>query len=237
LRNGIVEHVRGNEGFEIIQRGGCGVMNNLQRLGGVAALSEAAIYVLAFLLYGTVLASPVGVSVVERFQFLSEHQAALSILNFTMYVVFGVILVVLVMALDERLKEKSPVLSRAASVFGFLWVGLVIASGMIANIGLATALEVFAKNPDQAQSAWVAITAVVEGLGGGNEIVGGLWVLILSSAALRGSELPKALGYLGLFVGGAGVLTVYPAEVFTEVFGLSQIAWFVWLGGVMLRKS
>jgi len=35
-----------------------------------------------------------------------------------------------------------------------------------------------------------------------------------------------------------GILTVVPAlEVLTDVFGLTQIVWFVWLGIVMLRSS
>lgn len=212
-------------------------MNKLQRIGGIAALLEAAIYVCAFLFYGLILPSPVNANAEQKFAFLSQHQAAFSAMNLVGYVLFGAILVVLTMALDERLKKNSPNLARAASVFGFLWAGLVIASGMIANIGLAKVIDLYAKNPELAQSAWVAITAVVEGLGGGNEIVGGLWVLLISCAALRGGEFSKPLSYFGLAVGVAGILTVYPAEIFTEIFGLSQIVWFICLGSAMLRKS
>lgn len=212
-------------------------MNKLQKIGGVAALLEAAIYVCAFLFYGLILPAPVNATTEQKFAFLSQHQAALSAMNLVGYVLFGAILLVLTMALDERMKKHSPNLSRAASVFGFLWVGLVIASGMVANIGLEKVINLYAKSPELAQSAWVAITAVVEGLGGGNEIVGGLWVLLISCAALRGGEFSKTLSYLGMAVGVAGILTVYPAEIFTEIFGLSQIVWFIWLGIAMLRKS
>lgn len=212
------------------------MMDRLRRLGGVAALAEAAIYVLAFLFYGVILPAPTDAGVAQKFAFLGEHQVALSFMHLIGYVLFGLVLLVLVIALDERLKANSPLLSRVASAFGLLWVGLVIASGMIANIGLATVIELYAKSPEQAQAAWVAITAVVEGLGGGNEIVGGLWVLLLSRAASRGAELPKPLGYFGIAVGVAGVSTVYPAELSTEIFGLSQIVWFLWVGVVLLRK-
>lgn len=80
---------------------------------------------------------------------------------------------------------------------------------------------------------------MVEGLGGGNEIVGGLWVLLVSSAALRAGGLPRALNYLGVVIGVAGLLTVVPAlgELGGAIFGLGSIAWFVWLGIVMLRES
>lgn len=68
-------------------------------------------------------------------------------------------------------------------------------------------------------------------------LFGVLWVLLLSIAALQRNKLPKALNYLGFIVGSAGILTLYPADIFTEIFGLSQIVWFFWLGIVLLRKS
>jgi hypothetical protein len=109
---------------------------------------------------------------------------------------------------------------------------------MIFNVGIDTVVDLYGKDPAQAASVWLAISSVQEGLGGGNEIVGGLWVLLVSWAALRARGLPKALNYLGVLIGVAGILTVVPAlGVLTDVFGLSQIVWFAWLGIVMLRDS
>ncbi len=212
-------------------------MNNLQKAGGVTALLEATIYISAFVFFGAFWNFPADADSVQQFAFLAENQGLLSIVNFIMYVLFGILLAVLVLALHERLKMNAPILSQIASIFGGIWVGLVIASGMISNIGLAAALDLSVSEPEQAMTLWRTIYAVVDGLGGGNEIVGGLWVLLLSVAALKGKELHKALSYLGLFVGIVGILTIYPAEVFTEVFGISQIVWFSWLGVSMLSNS
>lgn len=212
-------------------------MNNLQKSGGVAALLEAAIYISAFVFFGAFWNFPADADSVEKFSFLAENQQILSIVNFIMYVLFGIILAVLVLALNERLKMNAPILSQFASIFGVIWVGLIIASGMISNIGLATALELSAKNPEQAMTVWRTIYSVVEGIGGGNEVVGGLWVLLISIAALLSKEFNRAFNYLGLFVGIVGILTIYPAEVFTEIFGISQIVWFSWLGVSMLTAS
>ena len=210
-------------------------MNFLQKSGGVASLLEAIIYISAFVFFGAFWNFPADADSAQKFAFLAEHQNIFSIVTFVMYVLFGILLAILVLALHERLKVNTPILSQLASIFGVIWVGLVIASGMIANIGLAAALELSNRDPEQAMTVWRAIYAVVEGLGGGNEIVGGLWVLLLSIAALKGTDLPKTLNYFGLFVGIAGIFTVYPADVLTEIFGLSQIVWFTWLGLVMLR--
>lgn len=212
-------------------------MSDLQRIGGMAALLEATIYVFAFVFFGAFWNFPTDADSVHKFAFLAENQVILSIVNLIMYVVFGILLAVLVIAINARLKSNTPTLSQIASIFGVVWVGLVIASGMIANIGLTVALELSAKDPEQAMIVWRTIYAVVEGLGGGNEVVGGLWVLLLSFAALKGDELSKLLNYFGIFVGFVGILTVYPAQVLTEVFGVSQIVWFSWLGVTMFSSS
>ena len=211
-------------------------MSNLQKVGGVAALFEAIIYISAFVFYGAIWDYPANADSTQKFSFLADNQVALSIVNLFMYVIFGIFLAVLVLSLYERLKNNAPALSQATAVFGIVWVGLVIASGMIANIGLGVVIDLSVKDPEQAMTVWLTINSVVEGLGGGNEIVGGLWVLLLSVAALKGNEIPKTLSYFGLLVGLAGILTVYPADVLTEIFGLGQIAWFAWLGGHMIRS-
>ncbi len=212
-------------------------MNKLQKIGGVSAIFEAIIYVSAFVFFGAFWNFPTDADSVQKFAFLAENQVILSIVNLIMYVLFGIFLAVLVLAINERLKSNTPTLSQIASIFGVVWVGLVIASGMIANMGLSAVLELSTKDPEQAMTVWRAIYSVVEGLGGGNEVVGGLWVLMLSFAALKGDELSKRLNYFGLFVGIVGILTVYPAEVLTEIFGVSQIVWFSWLGAAMLASS
>ena len=64
-----------------------------------------------------------------------------------------------------------------------------------------------------------------------------MWVLLVSLVALKAVVLSRKLNYLGCLVGIAGIATVYPEETFTEVFGLSQIIWFIWLGLVILRSD
>lgn len=210
----------------------------MQKLGGFSALFEALIYISAFIVYGAVLVFPgADADVTERLNFLSDNYLTLTILNLVSYVLFGIVLAVLVLAIHQRLKTYSPVFSKLVFVFGVIWVGLVIASGMISNIGLSTVIDIGAKDPEKAMLIWSSFSIVSEGLGGGNEIVGGIWVLLLSILAFKGRLFSKALSCLGIVVGIAGILTVYPLDVFTEVFGITQIIWFIWIGVVMMRKS
>jgi hypothetical protein len=121
---------------------------------------------------------------------------------------------------------------------GLIWAVVLVASGMIFNAGMTAVVELHATNPAQAIAAWQAIEPVAQGLGGsGGELLGGLWVLLVSVAALRSAGLPKALGWLGAVIGAAGVLSVVPAlNDVAYGFGLLVIVWFAWLGIAMLRS-
>ena len=216
-------------------------MRKLQKIGGIAALVEAATFVVGFVLLFTVLA-PIGagnLDPVESVAFLADNQAVMYTFNLVIYVVFGAFLVVLALALNEHLKAGSPAMTQTATAFGLIWAGLVIASGMVANIGAGVVIELYGVDPIRAGTVWLAVDTVRNGLGGGNEIVGGLWVLLVSWAALRGGGLSRPLNYLGVLVSLAGLITVIPplGEIGGAVFGLGTIVWFVWLGIVLLRSD
>ena len=213
-------------------------MKNLQKMGGIAALYAGAAYVVGFVLWGGVLGYNSDLEPAQKVASFVENQGLWYMLNLVVYVVWGFFLVVLALALHERLKAGAPAIMQTASAIGLIWAGVVIASGMICNIGIENVVNLSDTDPAQAASVWVAIDSVRDGLGGGNEIVGGLWLLLVSWAALRVGELPKVLNYLGVVIGVAGILSaVPPLGGLTDVFGLSQIVWFIWLGIVMLRSS
>jgi hypothetical protein len=215
-------------------------MNDVQKTGGVAALVLAATFVIGFALYLGLLANSGFESgdPVEAVAFLSDYQSILSVWYLIIYVVFGIALVVLTLALYERLKAGASAMAQAAAAFGLIWAGLVIASGMIAIVGIGAVVELYNDDPAQAGSAWVAIESVQFGIGGGIEIVGALWVLLLGRAGLRTATLPRRLSQVGIVTGSAGALTIIPAlELFGAVFGLGLVVWFTWAGILMLRTT
>jgi len=159
--------------------------------------------------------------------------------NLLMYVFFGFALVILSLALYDRVKPDSPALMQVATATGIIWAGSLIASGMVANAGLATVAALYAKDPAQAVLTFQSIESVANGLGNANgEILGGMWTLLVSLAAWRSGGLPKGVSVLGLFVGAIGIITILPAlNDMTGLFGVGQIVWFVWLGIVLLRNN
>jgi hypothetical protein len=221
-------------------------MKSFQKTGGIAALIMAATWLVGFAVLLGVLTPAgyydAGVDAVQKVGILADNQAIASIGYLVPFVVWGIFQVVLALALYDRLKAGAPATVQTATAIGLIWAGLVIASGMVANVGIAAVVALYAHDPAQAGSAWQAIEAVVLGLGGGNEIAGGVWVLLISWVALRAGGLPRGLNYLGAVAGVSGILTVVPVlealggvEALGIVFGLGLIVWFVWLGIVMLR--
>ena len=72
---------------------------------------------------------------------------------------------------------------------------------MVANAGLATVSALYPKDPAQAVLTFQSIESIANGLGNANsEILGGIWTLLVSLAALRSSRLLKGVSVLGLFV-------------------------------------
>jgi hypothetical protein len=214
-------------------------MTSLQKWGGAAALYEALAYIIGFVGFMAVVNVGGSADPLQEVAAIVENQGLLTVLHLIVYVAWGAALVVLTLALHERLQGNKSALARTATAFGIIWAVLVIASGMIYNVGMETAVSLYAQNPEQAATVWLAIESVFNGLGGGVEVVGGIWVVLLSVAALRNGGLPRAFNIFGLLVGAAGLVTVVPAlsEIGGMVFGLTQIVWFAWLGIAMLRPA
>lgn len=210
------------------------------RIGGAAALTLAATFIIGIATFATSLTdyTTPGATPAQSVAFVVDNRLALFLWYLVTLIVFAIALVPLTLALHQRLKAHAPGLSSAATAFGLIWSGLILANGMISNIGLSTVADLAATNTPQAESVWSALDAVTDRLGGGNEIAGGIWVLLVSIAALRTGALPRALNYLGILSATAGLVTIVPG--LTDVgmiFGLGLIVWLAWLGSVLLGSQ
>ena len=214
-------------------------MKSLQKYGGFAALYLAAAYLIGITLFLVVLDYPSITDPAQKVALLVEKQMVIFSTNLLMYVFFGVFLVVLALALYDRLKSGAPAVMQVAAVIGIIWAGSLVASGMVSNAGIPPVVALYAQDPAQAALTWLGIETVANGLGNGNgEILGGLWTLLVSLAALRAGGLPKGLSILGLLVGTVGIISIIPALTgLVGIFGLGQMIWFVWLGIVLLRSK
>jgi hypothetical protein len=209
----------------------------MRKWGGFSALYLAIAYLTGMVIFFGVLNYPGITGPAEKVALLVEQRMVIYATNLLMYVFFGVVLVVLALALHDHLKARAPALMPVATVLAIIWAGSLIASGMVSNAGIDPVVALYATDPAQAALHWQTIEIVASGLGNGNgEILGGLWTLLVSLAALRSGGLARGLGILGLLVGAVGIGSVFPGLVaLVGVYGLAQIVWFVWLGVALLR--
>lgn len=208
-----------------------------QKAGGVAALYLALAYLAAMPYFLLVVDYPGASTAADKVALVVGNYASMYAAYLVTYVIFGIVLGVLAFALYYRLRDAAPFAARIATAVGLLWSFALVASGMIFNYGMTTIVNLTDRT--QAVLAWQAIEPVALGLGGaGGELVGGLWVLLVSLISLRSGALPKALGWLGMVIGAAGLISVVPPlHDAAYAFGLLQIVWFVWLGISLLRSE
>jgi len=216
------------------------MMKNLQKIGGIAALIGAATNLLAIVMFITL--GPKGLGSDDPGQvvaFLANNQAILRGWYLIIYLVFGMSLIFMSLALYERLKACSPALVQAVTTIGLIWAVLVLVMGTLSINDLGTIAKLYGENPAQAATVWVTLDSVENGLGnnGGETMVNALWFLLLSWTALRAGELPRGLNYLGVVAGAAGVFSVVFQPALAAVYGVGLIIWLAWLGIVMLRWS
>ncbi|TXT44089.1 MAG: hypothetical protein FD137_1656 [Spirochaetes bacterium] len=225
---------------------------------------SAASYVFAIGLYMTAMA-PMGdpnLGIGEYFAFYGEHRAIVFVWTYSMYIIHGGSLIVLVLALRERLKEAAPRLSLVAAGLGFAWAGFVLLSGFINLWGAEALADLHPKNPGLAETLKEVIAMVTLGIDSSDKCLGALWIGLSCLAALTALKakaapkalpgavhpkailpteaLPKALAVAGLGLGAAvfalGLALPANDPSASFAFGIGTIFWWLFLGLHMLRR-
>lgn len=213
--------------------------SRLQKAGGLAALYLALAYIAAMPYFLLIVDYPSARTAADRVALIVGNYASMYAMHLASYVVFGIVLGVLAFALHDRLRGSDGLMGRVALGVGLLWSIALVTSGMIFTYGMTTVVALAETDQAQAVAAWQAIEPITQGLGGaGGELLGGLWVLLVSWAGLRHAALPKGLGWLGVAIGAMGLASVVPPlHDAAYAFGLLQIVWFLWIGILLLARK
>jgi len=204
----------------------------LRRAGGFAALYVAAAYLAAIPYFVFLVDYPSITNVDDKVALLVEHHTSMYLMHLVSFELVALALIVVTLAVYQHLHEHAPASSQVACAVGLIRAGLLLASVMVFNHGMSVILDQQATDPQQAATTWQVIEAVADALGGtGGDVLGGVWLLLLSWAALRARKFPRALNWLGLTVGTAALLSAVPGLSALEVVaGLLMIVWFLWFG-------
>jgi len=195
-------------------------------------------YVAMAVIFFGMLSMPEGADTAGKIQYLQQHHLLVASGYGIGYLLFVVLLAILLQTLQQVFANRPSALFRLAERFGNVWLVLMLASGMVALIGLQMVFRLMESDPQQALALYNTRNLLTEALGGGIELVGGLWVLLLSISGLQQQRFSKVLHLLGLVVGSLGILTVLHTVLYLkDAFGLTQLIWFIWLGISLLRCS
>ncbi|WP_305966185.1 hypothetical protein [Marinobacter salsuginis] len=204
-----------------------------ERTGGLAGILAGLTFLFGMVFYLAFLTQiqfgNLSADITSQLIYLQEHSSFLYTWYFVIYLVFGFALLTMQFGLSALLPGTA--LSRAAALVAFLWVGLVIAAGLVATVGHDMVITLADVHPELAPQAFVSLHLVINGLGGGNELVGGVWLILVFCAARQRQSLPEAIQWSALVVGMAGTATALPQlSGFDAAFGLGGILWFVATG-------
>ncbi len=203
------------------------------RSGGLAGIVAGLTFLFGMVFYLILLRQVqfgnLSADITSQLNFLQEHSSFLYTWYFVIYLVFGFALLIMQFGLSALLPGTA--LSRTASLVAFLWAGFVIAAGLVATVGHDMVITLADAHPELAPQAFVSLHLVIDGLGGGNELVGGVWLILVFCASRERQSLPEAIRWGALLVGLAGAATALPPLAgLGAVFGLGGILWFVATG-------
>jgi hypothetical protein len=161
----------------------------LQKAGGAAALYLALALVAAMPYFLLVVDYPSATTAEDKMALVVDNYASMYAVYLATYVLFGLAVAVLALALHDRLAGLAPASVRFATAVGLLWSFALVLSGMVFTYGMTTVTDLHETGEAEAVRTWQAIEPVAMALGGaGGELLGGLWVLLLSVVMSRPGE-------------------------------------------------
>jgi hypothetical protein len=216
-------------------------MNNSQKVAGIGAVLQGAFFVIVLVLIlgvlpGFGLQGPNDFADPAKVLPFVVKQPFVAFWLFPGDILFAVFLILTIMGLYERLQSSSPTLMRLATAVGLVATTLILANGTIGNSVVQLARN-YPQNRDAAETAFLTLSLVSSngvGLVSGGIFAYGWWAVLVSWVALRAGTFPKALNYVGLLFGvaGIGAIFILPLGFLGPVVG---IVWCLWLGVVLLR--
>jgi hypothetical protein len=197
-----------------------------KKLAIISAVYGGLSYIGGIFVYLQLLKYNSATSASEQINIISNNPVLVHITTLHIYVLFSFGIIILATYLYLKLKEKQPTLSLLSLITGVVWSTILIASGFI-SMAVTTLIMNGAAASDLA-SAWQSIDIISDALGGGNELLGGVFTGLMSLTMYKARFSSKVTSILGalVFVGGVVSALPYLADIGIGIFVISQILWF-----------
>jgi hypothetical protein len=216
-------------------------MNNSQKIAGIGALLQGLFFLIIPILIFAVLPGfglqgPTDFADPAKVLPFVASQPFVAFWLFPGDILFAVFLILSVVGLSVHLQNHSPLLIQLASAAGLIAVTLLLANGTI-GASIVQLARNYPQNQESTAMSFLTLSLVSSngvGLASGGIFAYGWWALLVSWVALRAGIFPKALNYLGILFGAAGIGAIFilPLGFLGPILG---IVWCLWLGVVLLR--
>ena len=208
----------------------------MRRTGGAAAIALALSSALGLVVAHVVL-TPAGfgdpsTDVIAMF---AAHRIFVYLWFLLTGIIMALLLVPVGLAFAHEVRHRGELLAAVTVGFSLLWAAVRLAGGLIGTTGPDFIGALAAVSREDAIDVHNVLNAFGRALNQGDTILGGLWLVLMSFAFLRGG-LPRSLCYLGIAVGVAGLSPLVPPLVIpgASVFSLGSTLWFGLAGLAML---
>ncbi|USD68048.1 hypothetical protein [Vibrio sp. SCSIO 43136] len=150
--------------------------------------------------------------------------------HIVIYLVFGLSLLSLTINLFITAKKHSPHLATGLLVMGGIWSGFMLLSGGLAIELLNQVADIYPNDPEFGTQIWITGQLLLESIGGGNELIGAVWVALIALLLPKHKGLSTLTKWLGLLIAATGTGTLFDStETLASLFGITLIIWFLLL--------
>lgn len=201
-------------------------MTSFKKLATISAAYGGLSYIGGIFVYLQLLKYDSATSASEQLTIIGSNAVLVHITTLHIYVLFSFAIILLATYLYLKLKELQPILGLLSLITGVVWATILIASGFISMA--VTTLLMNGTTVSDLTSAWQTLDIISNALGGGNELIGGIFTGLLSLAMYKARYSGKATSILGalVFIGGTISALPYLADIGIGIFVISQILWF-----------
>ena len=119
----------------------------MQKAGGIAALYIAVAYLAAIPYFVVLVNYPGVVDPVQKVILLRDNYLSMYLMHLFSFEFVALALIVVTLAIYQRLKERAPSTAQVATVVGLIWAGLLLASVMVFNYGMGAVVRLYATDP------------------------------------------------------------------------------------------
>ncbi|WP_417307953.1 DUF4386 family protein [Devosia sp.] len=174
----------------------------------------------------------------DVFAVYTNHRTSVYLWFLLTGIVMALLLIPVSVALAYEIRHRAEMLAYVILGFSLLWATARFATGLLGTTSPDFVTDLSRISREDAMDVYNVLTAFDRALNQGDTILGGLWLVLMSFALLRGG-LPRPLCYLGIAVGVAGISPVVPPLAIqgASVFLLGSTLWFGLAGLAMVRSA